>query len=155
MMTELACLSGEIDHRKSEQDSSGINLLLVSRREHEVYNSVGHSLPAIKRRLPYNPVHMNPSDAKRLKVVHGQGVNIRSATGQTLGIIHLSDDVRAGVISVSHGFPNMDIKSSKSKETFSGTSVSTLIDDACRYDRFSGMPQMSALPVTVTRSDRK
>jgi anaerobic selenocysteine-containing dehydrogenase len=155
MMTELASLSGELDRRRSEENDSGINLLLVSRREHEVYNSVGHSLPAIKRRLPYNPVHMNPSDAQRLKINHGQSVDIRSATGQTLGIVHVTDTVRAGVISVSHGFPNMDIKSSKSKEKFAGTSVSTLIDDALLYDRFSGMPQMSALPVCVTRSDRK
>ena len=155
MMTELASLSGELDRRTSEENDSGINLLLVSRREHEVYNSVGHSLPAIKRRLPYNPVNMNPSDAQRLKINHGQSVDIRSATGQTLGIVHVTDTVRAGVISVSHGFPNMDIKSSKSKEKFAGTGVSTLIDDALLCDRFSGMPQMSALPVCVTRSDRK
>ena len=45
-----------------------LELLLVSRREHATYNSVGHALPALLRRRPYNPAYLNPDDARRLGV---------------------------------------------------------------------------------------
>jgi anaerobic selenocysteine-containing dehydrogenase len=90
---------------------------------------------------------MHPSDAKRLQIENGGCVEIRSGNGMVTGIVTMADDVRPGVVSVSHGFPN-----SAATSSFSGTSVSTLIDDETHYDPFSGMPRMSAIPVTVTRS---
>lgn len=150
MMAELARVAeahaGEIEL----QNNHAIDLLLVSRREHEVYNSVGHSLPALKKKRPYNPVYMHPSDAERLKIDHGDGVEIRSHKGSAVGIVHVADDIRPGVVSVSHGFPNAIELAQQS--TFIGTSVSALIDDECHYDLFSGMPRMSAIPVSVKRS---
>jgi anaerobic selenocysteine-containing dehydrogenase len=140
MMAELARIA-------ANKKDPAIDLLLVSRREHEVYNSVGHSLPALKKKRPYNPVYMHPSDAKRLQIENGGCVEIRSGNGMVTGIVTMADDVRPGVVSVSHGFPN-----SAATSSFSGTSVSTLIDDETHYDPFSGMPRMSAIPVTVTRS---
>jgi anaerobic selenocysteine-containing dehydrogenase len=90
---------------------------------------------------------MNPSDAQRLQIENGGCVEIHSDNGMVTGIVTIADDVRPGVVSVSHGFPN-----SATKSSFAGTSVSTLIDDETHYDPFSGMPRMSAIPVTVTRS---
>jgi len=140
MMAELARIAANKKDR-------AIDLLLVSRREHEVYNSVGHSLPALQKKRPYNPVYLHPSDAERLQIENGACVEIHSDTGMVTGIVTMADDVRPGVVSVSHGFPNSAVTSS-----FSGTSVSTLIDDETHFDPFSGMPRMSAIPVTVTRS---
>lgn len=150
MMAEMAKITEGWGREDDADADHPTDLLLVSRREHEVYNSVGHSLPALKKKRPYNPIYMHPADAERLNIAHGDSVEIRSAGGAAAGIVHLADDVREGVISVSHGFPN----NSESAETsaFIGTAVSALIDDECHYDPFSGLPRMSAIPVSISRS---
>ena len=148
MMAELKRIAGELQDAYEVTDESARRLLLVSRREHEVYNSVGHSLPALKKRRPYNPVYLHPAEAESLSVGDGDFVVIRSDSGVATGCVHIADDVRRGVISVAHGFPNQDAPWPTS---FLGTSVSALIDDAVGYDRFSGLPRMSAIPVAVER----
>jgi anaerobic selenocysteine-containing dehydrogenase len=150
MMAELARLAAGQSDVVELENSQAFDLLLVSRREHEVYNSVGHSLPALKKKRPFNPVYMNPSDAGRLNIDNGDAVEIRSQHATAAGIVQLADDVRPGVVSVSHGFPNT--KESAGQASFTGTSVSALIDDECHYDPFSGMPRMSAIPVSIARS---
>lgn len=123
----------------------GLQLLMVSRREHAVYNSVGHSLPALKRRRPYNPVYLHPDDAALLGVENGDRLRIANAAGEVFGHAELAEDLRPGVISVAHGFPNQRELGAQSP----GTSVSALLDDEVDYDRFSGLPLMSAVPVSV------
>lgn len=123
-----------------------VPLLLVSRREHAVYNSVGHSLDALNARLPFNPVYINPADAADLGVGDGDAVSISTATATVSGVAQLADDLRRGVISVSHGFPNTADSDAGAQR---GTSTTALIDDASDYDAYSGMPRMSAIPVRV------
>ncbi len=116
-------------------EGSALRLLLVSRREHALYNSVAHDLPALRRRLPHNPAHLNPQDAARLGIVDGAIVEIESAVGGIRAVAHLAPDVREGVVSIAHGF--------------AGACTAALIDDATDYEALSGLPRMSALPVTV------
>ncbi len=116
-------------------EGSALRLLLVSRREHALYNSVAHDLPALRRRLPHNPAHINPQDAARLGIVDGAIVEIESAVGGIRAVAHLAPDVREGVVSIAHGF--------------AGACTAALIDDATDYEALSGLPRMSALPVTV------
>ena len=116
-------------------EGSALRLLLVSRREHALYNSVAHDLPALRRRLPHNPAHINPQDAARLGIVDGAIVEIESAVGGIRAVAHLASDVREGVVSIAHGF--------------AGACTAALIDDATDYEALSGLPRMSALPVTV------
>ncbi len=120
-------------------------MLLVSRREHSVYNSVGHRLPALQKKRPYNPAYINPNDARQLGVVDGDKISIRTELSAEQAIVEIEDTIRAGVVSISHAFPN-----SATQMNGNGTSTSALIDDTQHYDRFSGMPRMSAIPVSVT-----
>ena len=145
MMQELASIQIAAD--PSKKSEAGLNLLLVSRREHQVYNSVGHRLPALQKKRPYNPAYLNPNDAKTLNLSPGDRIDIRSASNHVVGIVELADDIRQGVISICHGFPNRLHDDGKS---FAGTSTSKLIDDEVDFDRFSGMPRMSAIPVVVS-----
>lgn len=112
-----------------------LRLLMVSRREHALYNSVAHDLPALRRRLPHNPAHLNPVDAARLGVVDGATVEIASSVGRIRAVVHLAADVREGVVSIAHGFAD--------------ACTAALIDDATDYEALSGLPRMSAVPVTV------
>ena len=116
-------------------EGGGLRLLMVSRREHALYNSVAHDLPALRRRLPHNPAHLNPVDAARLGVVDGATVEIASSVGRIRAVVHLAADVREGVVSIAHGFAD--------------ACTAALIDDATDYEALSGLPRMSAVPVIV------
>jgi anaerobic selenocysteine-containing dehydrogenase len=121
-----------------DDEGGGLRLLMVSRREHALYNSVAHDLPALRRRLPHNPAHLNPVDAARLGVVDGATVEIASSVGRIRAVVHLAADVREGVVSIAHGFAD--------------ACTAALIDDATDYETLSGLPRMSAVPVTVRPS---
>jgi anaerobic selenocysteine-containing dehydrogenase len=125
-----------------ESRAPGLDLLLVSRREHATYNSVGHALPALRRRRPYNPAYLNPGDAHRLGVSEGSIVIIESPVGAVRAVAHPAEDVREGVVSMAHGFDS-------SGGPAGAANAATLVDDANGSDPLSGMPRMSAIPVRV------
>ena len=122
----------------------GIELLLVSRREHAVYNSVAHHLPALRRRRPFNPAYVNPVDAQRLGLEDGDAIEIESSVGRVNAILQRAPDVREGVVSMAHGFDPL---------AGAGLSASTaaLVDDERDYEPLSGLPRMSAIPVWLRR----
>ncbi len=151
MLNELAVALSELDGPSALARSAwaldGLNLLMVSRRQHEVYNSVGHRLPALFKKRPYNPVYLNPSDAAKLGVANGDSVRIATKQADVFGHCELANDMRPGVISVAHGFPNQRELGADSP----GTSTAALLDDEIDYDPISGLPLMSAVPVSVRR----
>jgi len=150
MLRELTVALSDLDGpsalARSAWALAGLNLLLVSRRQHEVYNSVGHRLPALAKKRPYNPVYMNPLDAATLGVANGDGVRIATAQADVFGYCELADDIRPGVISVAHGFP----AHGNPGPGHPGTSTAALLDDEIDYDPISGLPLMSAVPVSVS-----
>ncbi len=150
MLKELAVALTELDKPSTLAQSAaaleGLNLLMVSRRQHEVYNSVGHSLPALARKRPYNPIYLNPADAALLGVQNGDQVCIATAKAEVFGHCELADDIRQGVVSIAHGFPNQR----EMGENSPGTSTAALLDDEVDYDPISGLPLMSAVPVSVS-----
>lgn len=147
MLAELATLAYAAGPAVESTAPDELPLLLVSRREHEVYNSVGHRLEALAARLPFNPVHMNPDDAASLNLADGDRVAISTPTASVSGTVELADDLRRGVVSVCHGFPNAAYLDNGGE--LQGTSTSALVDDETDYDAYSGMPRMSAVPVVV------
>jgi anaerobic selenocysteine-containing dehydrogenase len=62
----------------------------------EAYNLVGRPVPALAKRRPYNPAHMNRGDAARLGVSEGDRGQIASAAGSVEAIAHPAGDIRAG-----------------------------------------------------------
>jgi len=140
-----ATIAGSMPGLATPAADAMLELLLVSRREHAVYNSVGQHLPALRRRRPFNPAYMNPADAERIGVVDDATVLIESATGSIRAVVQCAPDVRQGVVSLAHGFE---------PTTGEGRAASTaaLIDDANGYDPISGLPRMSAVPVRVRKA---
>jgi anaerobic selenocysteine-containing dehydrogenase len=121
--------------------ADGVALLLVSRREHAVYNSVAHHLPALQRRRPFNPAYVNPEDAERLGAADGASIVIETSAGSVQAVLQRAADVRVGVVSIAHGFDG----------EVAGRSACTaaLVDDERDYEQLSGLPRMSAIPVRV------
>ena len=73
--------AGSVAGESAVAVDGAIELLLVSRREHAVYNSVAHHLPALRRRRPFNPAYVNPLDAQRLGLADGGDIEIESSVG--------------------------------------------------------------------------
>ncbi len=155
MLGELAEVDGALEQTSRLAESAwqqdGLKLLLTSRRQHEVYNSVGHKIPALSRKVPYNPVFMNPQDARSLGVETGDAVRLSNGQTSVEGLVELAADLRPGVVSVAHGFPNHAGKSQqRAAGSHHGISTSALLNDEIDYDSLSGLPVMSAVPVSVS-----
>ena len=139
MMQELSEVAAGLPSTASTGDRE-YPWLLVTRREHAVYNSVGQRLPALVKRIAHNPVYVHPEDAGLLGLTDDMSIDIESPHGRTRARVRLADDIRRGVISLAHGFEDAN--------------PAALIDDASVFDTLSGLPRMSAIPVRLVRSDR-
>jgi anaerobic selenocysteine-containing dehydrogenase len=145
MLRELADVARGLDrHIATGAAADAVELLLVSRREHAVYNSVGHHLQALRARRPFNPAYLNPADAQRLGAADGASVMIESEVGSVRAVVQCAPDVREGVVSIAHGF---EAHGGDGR----GASTALLVDDAGGFDPLSGLPRMSAIPVRVRR----
>lgn len=143
MMRELAAVAATLPAAALSAAAVQIDRdypwLLVTRREHAVYNSVGQRLPALRKRLSHNPAYVHPLDAGELGLLDDMPIEIESRHGRTRARVRLADDIRRGVISLAHGFEDAN--------------PAALIDDASGFDALSGLPRMSAIPVRIVRTD--
>jgi anaerobic selenocysteine-containing dehydrogenase len=124
----------------------GYTHLLVPRRVNHVMNSVGHQACTRTAEDRYTPAFLHPDDATALGVAPGQMACIRSRHGSILARLHADDTLRAGVVSVVHGFG--DLLAAAPSVQAPGCSVTRLVasDDA---DRVTGIPRLSAVPVSI------
>ena len=145
---ERSSSAGEVRNATAipdERADRSLSLLLVSRREHAVYNSVAHHLPALRRRRPFNPAYVNPADAQRMGCVDGSPIVIQSSVGAVRAVLQCAPDVREGVVSMAHGF---DARNG----TGQSACTAALVDDENEFEPLSGLPRMSAIPVEVRRA---
>jgi anaerobic selenocysteine-containing dehydrogenase len=130
-----------------EQDGVGYPFRLISRRMPHVINSPNATLPANRPR--HNPAYMHPDDLQVLGLTAGSSVQIRSSRAQVTAIVASDPTVRRGIVSMSHAWgdaPGAD------GDVIPGAPTSRLIDVHARFDRHSGQPQMSNIPVAVSPS---
>jgi anaerobic selenocysteine-containing dehydrogenase len=119
---------------------------LVCRRAPQSVNS-SHIPPNGGRARPLNPAHMHPDDLERLGLAEGDRAVIRSSRSSTTAIVTADNDVRAGTVSMSHGWggpPDRDLQPDEH-----GSSVNRLVHAIRDLDPFSGQPLTSNLPVDV------
>jgi anaerobic selenocysteine-containing dehydrogenase len=145
---ELAELAGEpavsgAGYRPGERFSHR----LISRRMREVFNSMGHDLPEVRKRRQYNPAYMNPADVADLGVAKGATLEIDSGHGQILAVVEPTEDVPPGVISMAHAWGAAPSREAPVRTV--GSCTSRLVDAECEYDPISGMARQSAIPVNV------
>jgi anaerobic selenocysteine-containing dehydrogenase len=147
MIGELAAVFAEPITEHAGYSAQRFSHRLVSRRMNDVYNSSGRDIPALTRNHSYNPAFMNPGDLAALGLNAGDVVRISSDHGAILGVVEEAEDVRPGVISMAHAFgdaPRFD-----DQLFFIGSNTGRLTNTAEDYDRRTGMPRMSAIPVNV------
>ncbi len=126
--------------------SSAFPHRLISRRSKHVFNSSGHDLPNLARHGTSNPAYMNAADMAALGIGDGEKISITSRTGEISAIVRSSNDIRSGLVSMSHAFGGW----SDDKTLTFGSSTSRLVDDETDYDPITGMVRQSAIPVKIT-----
>ena len=119
-------------------------LLLAVRRLKHVINSTGSQIPSFVRQRG-NPCFAHPDDLARIGLTDGDSVTLTSAHGAVDGVVCADDTLRPGVVSLSHGFggPSAD-------GVPSGSNVNALLSATVDLQSISGMPLLTAVPVTLT-----
>jgi len=121
--------------------------LLISRRLKHVFNSSGQQLSNLQKKGTTNPAYMNPDDLKALGVESGQLIEIQGAYGMLVGVAEAAKDIKSGVISMAHAWG--DLPGNWGDVRQKGSSTNRLIDDHKTYDKITGQPRMTAIPVNV------
>jgi anaerobic selenocysteine-containing dehydrogenase len=146
MMEELGDILNE-----APADAPDYPYFLVSRRLPHVYNSSGRDLPSLIRKGGrHNAAFMNPTDMHEMGLREGDVIDITSRHGSIRGIVEADGDLRRGLVSMTHAFGDLPENKDAFRTVGSNTSQLTNVSD--RYDRFSGIPLMSAVPIKVVRA---
>ena len=92
---------------------------------------------------------MHPDDLTDLGVTDGEVVTITSDRSSIEGVVAAADDVKRGVVSMSHAWGGRSDDARRSVRS-SGSPTNRLVSADDGYDPITGMAVQSAIPVTVT-----
>jgi len=141
LLEKLATETGESPHENS------FPFRLISRRLNDVINSCGHDNPAQLRKWPYNPAFIHPDDMAALHIDEGALVEIRSQRAAIFGIAHSAPELRPGCISMAHSWGRHPDK--EQRPALDGANTGRLVANDRDFDPVTGLPLMSAIPVSV------
>jgi anaerobic selenocysteine-containing dehydrogenase len=132
-----ATTSGGPESTQNPQDRQGLDasLLLISTRQLSRINSTRYVSPRISRDLPC--VRVSPDDAAHRGLRDGDRAQISNDFGKISAAVRIDKHLRAGVISMPHGWPEAN--------------VCHLTSSTHGLDPLTAQPQMTALPVSLTR----
>lgn len=116
-------------------------LKLVVRRKLETMNSAFIHADRTRRRHPANYIFMNADDMAARHLSDHERVTLRSAFGQTNGLVKAESALRSGTVSVSHMWTGADMPF-----------TAALVSMEQRIEPINRMPLQTAIPVEVVRS---
>lgn len=120
---------------------------MTSRRLKSVFNSSGREVDALREKEGTNYAHLNPADLLTLGISGGDQIEVASPSGAIRLIAKAAPDVREGTVSVAHAWGGVPDRPGDPASF--GAATSALITTDSGYDRFTGMPVMSAIPVSI------
>jgi anaerobic selenocysteine-containing dehydrogenase len=152
LMTELEIVEREATSAEqvADFDPEIHTLRLISRRLRHVLNSTGQHIPGLRAKGGTNNAYMHPDDAESLGLFDGDLVDISSPRASIRGVVAISDDLRRGVVSMAHSWGGTPDDDASVREIGSPTGR---LADLRSYDAITGIPCMSAIPVSVQRAE--
>jgi anaerobic selenocysteine-containing dehydrogenase len=133
----------ELDALASTRRNAGA-LRLTCRRVRDVQNSMYHDLPSISRRMPTNPLMMNPDDMAERGLARGDQAHLASAHGRLCVRVAADADLRRGVVAMTHGWGEGR-----------GVNVNALTSLTDKRQSINAMPVLSGFDVTVERAESR
>ncbi|MEC7844373.1 MAG: molybdopterin-dependent oxidoreductase [Actinomycetota bacterium] len=145
----------EVRNEKSGSDLLGsfsdseFPFLLVGRRLKHALNSLGSELPGLARVATTNYAYVHPDDLKNLGAEPGDLLRITSPRSSVVGVAEIDKDIKQGVVAMSHSWGGRSLTDEKVRDI--GTPTNRLVTSDSGYDRITGLPIMSAIPIDVHR----
>jgi anaerobic selenocysteine-containing dehydrogenase len=145
----LCDLAAEAEEQGENRADARWPFRLVSRRQMNVLNSVGCDEPGQHRQRTTNPAYMHPADLEALALTPGDLVEIRSARAAIVGVVEGDPQLRRGLVSMTHSWGGLPGEDAKVREIGANTGRLSAVD--VDYERYTGLPRMSNIPVAVAR----
>lgn len=140
MLTALSALAEE-----PEPDATFPFVLIAGERRAYNANTIYRD-PAWRKNDPDGALSMHPEDATQLGLKDGDRASCRSAKGQVEVVVHTTDTLRRGVVSLPHGY---GLRYQDGAPT--GPLLNRLTDGAHR-DPIAATPFHKYVPVRIARS---
>ncbi len=122
---------------------------LIGRRTVRSNNSWMHNVEFLVRGRDRCTLQINPSDAERIGLVHQGQARVTSRVGSVEVPVEVTDEIRAGVVSLPHGYghdqPGSGLRVAAQTP---GVNSNRLTDDL-PLDPLSGNAVLNGIPVTV------
>ncbi|QFU75145.1 hypothetical protein EY643_05485 [Halioglobus maricola] len=148
-------LDGELESAFADMHTvdDDFPLLLISRRMKYTHNSTGPELSLLRAKDSYNPTFMHSDDLTALGLTDGDEISVASRHGAIPGIVRRSDDIKPGVVSMSHSWGGSPDPSRGVDDQFRemGSNTNRLIDNLHQLERYSAMPRLSSIPVAICK----
>lgn len=127
------------------------SLVLVGRRHLRSNNSWMHNVKVLNRAGNDCTAQVNPADARRLGLEHGDLAELETRTGRVRVEVEVTDDVAPGVVSLPHGWGH-DVDGTRQSVASGrpGVNANLLTDDRL-VDEPTGTAAISGVPVELRR----
>lgn len=113
-------------------------LQVIPRRSMRQLNSLFSDTGTADGGVERPVVKLNPDDALSAGLKDGATVRLRTASGELLATVAVDPDLRQGVVSVPHGFRDVNVND---------------LTSADAVDGITGMPRYAALPVQLNAAE--
>ena len=131
--------------------NSGRNLLLIGRRHLRSNNSWMHNINVLVKGKSRCTLIMHPTDAHARSVNECDIVSVQSRVGEVRVTVEISDTIRAGVVSLPHGWGH-DAEGTDMQVAAQVAGVnSNILTDHEAIDPLSGTSVLNGIPVAVHR----
>src|SRR5690606_5417905 len=144
---ELAVVAAEDPADALRRGGREFAFRLSVRRSRDVMNTTYRDVPAIAKRVPFNPVFVNPADLARLGLADGAAVFVESAHGRLEAVVEADASMREGVISMFHGFGKMPQQATRYED--GGVNINDMVPTGAYVEPINAMPWYSAVPVNL------
>ncbi|NDG91863.1 MAG: formate dehydrogenase, partial [Gammaproteobacteria bacterium] len=126
-------------------------LKMISRRTNYMLNSWFHNVASLKRPSQQsNPLFIHPDDAESRQIRDGDRVRIHNEYGELEVEVAFDDQLRPGVVAMTHGWGQRGSLSIASKHP--GVNANVLLPGGLgSYDPFSNQAFMTGIPVAVSQ----
>ena len=121
-------------------------LRLCARRMRDVMNTAFQNISPMRERTPGNPAFLHPDELERLGLAPGASVIIVSSHGRLHATVAADDTLRAGMVSMSHGWGPLP---DSAAPAWPGASTALLISSELDCQSINAMPRLSAIPVRI------
>jgi anaerobic selenocysteine-containing dehydrogenase len=137
--------------RQRPLDAQAYPFRLTSRRMKNSKNSSGIDVEGLFAPGCVNPAFMHPDDLDELGLTSGDTVRIRSERSSLPAIVEADNTLVRGMVSMAHAWGDAPERDDEFRVI--GSCTNRLIDSTKEFDAITGMPYMTAVPVTVEPLD--